>query len=78
MRQELRFIWRSTRGFRLRPWDSPYIRWRMETFSGLKADELTLASIINIIWVEKTQFWRFLRWTGEIRSVRDQGLIRTR
>ena len=73
MLEELRFIWRATRGFRLKPWSSPYVRWRLETFSGSKADDLTLRSIIKTIWAEKAQFWRFLRWTHEMRSYRTQG-----
>jgi hypothetical protein len=36
MRELLRFFWNSTRGHRLAPWRSPYLRWRMETYSGLK------------------------------------------
>jgi hypothetical protein len=40
MRELLRFLWNSTRGHRLAPWRSPYLRWRMETYSGLKMDKI--------------------------------------
>ncbi len=33
----LRFLWRATRGYRLRPWRSPYLRWRIETYWGTPA-----------------------------------------
>jgi hypothetical protein len=41
MRELLRFFWNSTRGHRLAPWRSPYLRWRMETYSGLKMDKIS-------------------------------------
>ena len=34
------FLWKSTRGYRLRPWDSPYLRWRIETYWGLHAERI--------------------------------------
>jgi hypothetical protein len=40
MRELLRFFWNSTRGHRLAPWRSPYLRWRMETYSGLKMEKI--------------------------------------
>jgi hypothetical protein len=40
MRELLRFFWNSTRGHRLAPWRSPYLHWRMETYSGLKMDKI--------------------------------------
>ena len=33
-----------TRGYRLRPWRSPYLRWRIETYWGLHADRSDSAS----------------------------------
>jgi hypothetical protein len=30
----LRFLWQVAAGYRLTPWRSPYLRWRMETFLG--------------------------------------------
>jgi len=32
--------WRLARGYRLRPWRSPYLRWRIETYSGIHADKI--------------------------------------
>ena len=36
MFEALRYYWIAARGYRLHPWDSPYIRWRFETFSVLR------------------------------------------
>ncbi len=63
----LRFIWNATRGSRLRPWQSPYLRWRIETYSGRKAETLTAGDVLGFLWREKGSLLRFLRWTGELR-----------
>jgi hypothetical protein len=39
----IRVLWRLSRGYRLRPWQSPYLRWRIETYWGLHAEELAFA-----------------------------------
>ena len=36
----LRFIWNATRGNRFTPWKSEYLKWRIETYSGKKAESL--------------------------------------
>ncbi len=64
----LRFIWNATSGHRLRPWRSEYVKWRIETYSGLKADELTTRDVLAFIWREKGNLLRFLRWTGQMES----------
>jgi hypothetical protein len=69
----LRFIWNATSGNRLRPWRSEYLKWRIETYSGLKADELRLRDIIGFVWREKGNLVRFLRWTGRMESWRRTG-----
>lgn len=62
------FLWNSTRGSRLRPWRSPYLRWRLETYSGLHAEEIGAKEVFGFLWAEKRQFLHFLRWTDEIRK----------
>ena len=62
----LRFLWNATRGHRLTPWRSPYLRWRIETFSGRRAETLTVGSILSFLWTTRGQLIDFLRWTGEI------------
>jgi len=68
MLASLRFIWNATRGHRLRPWRSEYLKWRIETYSGKKAESLQAKDVINFIWDEKWSLLRFLRWTDEMES----------
>ncbi len=62
----LRFIWNATRGSRLRPWRSAYIRWRIETYSGMHAETLTGKDVLLFTWRERRQLTHFLRWTAEM------------
>jgi hypothetical protein len=66
----VRFLWNATRGSRLAPWQSPYIRWRIETYSGQKAETLTARDVLSFIWRERWNVVRFLRWTAEIEAAR--------
>ena len=61
------FLWNATRGHRLAPWRSPYLRWRLETYSGVHAETITASIMLSFLWREKRQFLRFLQWTGEMR-----------
>jgi hypothetical protein len=65
----IRFLWNATRGHRLTPWRSPYLRWRLETYSGKRADAIQAKDFLALILTEKKQFLRFLWWTGEIREL---------
>ncbi len=62
----VRFIWNATRGYRLTPWRSPYLRWRVETYSGQKAETLTLRSVLGFMWATRWELLSFLRWTGKM------------
>ncbi len=64
----LRFLWNATRGYRLRPWRSPFLRWRIETFSGKKAETLTARGVMGFLWTTRGEMVQFLRWTGEIQD----------
>ncbi len=61
------FLWNATRGARLRPWRSPYLRWRVETYSGMHAETIGAGAMFRFLWAERRQFLRFLRWTDQIR-----------
>jgi hypothetical protein len=63
----LRFIWNTTRGHRLAPWRSPYLRWRIETFSGLKAETLTAGAVFGFLWSTRWEILRFLAWSGKMQ-----------
>lgn len=62
----LRFIWNATRGNRLRPWRSEYLRWRVETYSGKRAETLKASDIFGFFWHSRWELLRFLAWTGEL------------
>jgi hypothetical protein len=68
MGEGLRFLWNATRGHRLMPWRSAYLRWRLETYTGQRAETIRALDFVRFAWGEKGQFLRFLRWTGEIRD----------
>jgi hypothetical protein len=62
----LRFLWNATRGHRLAPWRSPYLRWRVETFSGQRAESLTAGSVLAFLWASRGELLRFLAWTHSL------------
>lgn len=64
----LRFLWLSTRGYRLQPWTSPYLRWRIETYWGLHAAELGRRETIRFLWSRRSDLFRFLRWASAMRK----------
>lgn len=62
----VRFLWLATSGSRLRPWRSPYLRWRMETYTGKPADTLVPADYVRLLVAERGQLLRFVRWLGSM------------
>ena len=66
IRYVLRFCWVATRGYRLRPWQSPYLRWRIETYSGIPAEQVTFDVFWRFLWKERKNLWRFLQWGAEM------------
>ena len=62
----LRFLWNATRGHRLAPWRSPYLLWRIETYSGVKMQQIGFLVFWEFVWHERHHLWRFLQWTGEM------------
>ena len=60
----LRLLWRLTRGHRLRPWRSPYLRWRIETYWGLHADEIGCRTFLEFCWRHRQELRRYLRWAS--------------
>ena len=55
-------LWRLTGGYRLRPWRSPYLRWRMETYWGVHADQISFADFWRFAWERRADLWRYLHW----------------
>jgi len=53
-----------TKGYRLRPWLSPYLRWRIETWSGIDAETITLKQFFSFVWEHRAELARYLKWAG--------------
>jgi hypothetical protein len=58
----LGLLWRMTRGYRLRPWRSPYLRWRIETYSGTPAGAIDFRKFWQFVWSRRRDLLRYLRW----------------
>jgi len=70
----LRFLWNATRGHRLAPWRSDYLRWRVETFSGMKAETLTAKDVLGFVWTSRWELLSFLGWIGRMNRDVQAGL----
>jgi hypothetical protein len=68
----LRFLWNATRGHRFTPWRSEYLKWRIETYSGRKADTIDARYFWSFLWKERGQLIRFLGWTSNYGTRRRQ------
>ena len=55
-------LWRFSKGYRLCPWRSPYLRWRIETYSGLHAERIGLGEFWRFTWTNRRELLRFLAW----------------
>ncbi|MGH9533499.1 MAG: hypothetical protein ACRD2E_01420 [Terriglobales bacterium] len=62
----VRFCWRATRGARLWPWRSPYLRWRIETYSGQPAETVGLSAMLAFSCGHPRRLWRFFAWCREM------------
>jgi hypothetical protein len=63
----LPFLWKATRGYRLSPWRSPYLRWRIETYLGLHADRIGFGEFWRFTWTHRRELFRFLRWAERMQ-----------
>ena len=64
-----RILWQMMRGYRVRPWRSPYLRWRIETYSGVHADRITPRDFWRFVWSQKRELIRYLRWANGLRRI---------
>jgi hypothetical protein len=64
----IRFLWNATRGHRLTPWRSEYLKWRIETYSGRKAESIDAREFWRFLWRERMQLVRFLNWTNDFAA----------
>jgi hypothetical protein len=68
MLEGARFLWTATRGHRLRPWRSEYLKWRLETFTGKHAQDVRARDLWRFLVSERGQMVRFLDWLREMRA----------
>jgi hypothetical protein len=59
-------LWRMGKGYFLRPWASPYLRWRMETYSGVEAGEITFLGFWKEMWRSRAPFLGYLKWAADM------------
>ncbi len=62
----IRFLWNATRGHHWQPWKSNYIRWRIETYSGLHADEIDGPVFFRFLLRERYRLVHFLIWAAKM------------
>jgi hypothetical protein len=55
-----------TRGYRLRPWASPYLRWRMETYWGTHAETIGFRQFWRFVWTKRKELMGYLRWAATV------------
>ena len=65
----LRFCWIAARGYRFRPWASPYLQWRLETFLGKEANNLDARKFLKLGWKYRDRLQSFASWAAERRRV---------
>jgi hypothetical protein len=62
---EAALAWKLARGYRLAPWRSPFLRWRIETWSGIDAASITREAFLSFVWQHRAEVRRYLRWAVE-------------
>ena len=65
----VRFLWVASAGSRWRPWRSPYLRWRLETYTGKPARAVGLKDFVHLAVSERGQIGRFVRWLGAMDAL---------
>ena len=78
LRPIARFLWTATRGYRFRPWASPYLRWRIETYWGYPAAEIGAGRFLSLTWQRKRDLARFLDWAAGMAAATDASQKRHR
>ena len=62
--EALRLYWIGATGYRLRPWKSPYLRWRLETLLGPQAVDPGPGKFFRLLWRERTRVGSYLDWVS--------------
>jgi hypothetical protein len=64
----VRAMWRLSKGYRLCPWKSPYLRWRIETYAGWHAERITSRDFWRFSWSHRRELVRFLQWADRMHE----------
>lgn len=64
----LGFLLHSSRGYWFAPWKSPYLRWRIETYHGTKAQDVDFREFWRFLWAHRNEMMRFLGWARRMRK----------
>lgn len=65
-------LWRLSKGYRLCPWRSPYLRWRIETYQGLHAERITASDFWSFTWNHWRELVRFLEWADRMQARQEE------
>jgi hypothetical protein len=49
------------------PWNSEYLKWRIETYWGIPAASLDKQSFLQFSWQHRAELWRYLLWAAKMR-----------
>jgi hypothetical protein len=52
----------------LRPWRSPYLRWRIETYSGLDAGRIAFWDFWRFSWRRRAELSNYLKWAAKMNA----------
>jgi hypothetical protein len=72
----LSYYWLVSRGYRWHPWDSPYLRWRLETFLGPEAKNLGPFKFMKILWKYRHETQSFMDWAAKRRRYQARSRVR--
>lgn len=64
----LRVLWRLSKGYRLCPWRSPYLLWRIETYEGWHAEQISPDRFLHFVRRNRRELVRFLRWADRMHA----------
>jgi hypothetical protein len=64
------YLWKASSGYRFLPWRSPYLRWRIETYWGLHAEQIAARMFWSFMWTHRGEMLRFLHWAERMRDAR--------
>jgi hypothetical protein len=45
------------------------LRWRIETYQGVNAEEVGLREFWRFVWARRGELFRFLRWAARMQRV---------